>query len=586
MTGHKAMSMNSSPKTENTVQNIPEPVNEVRTYNLHPLRVLKSCGFDDDDLGRPVIGIANAFSEVVAGHTNLRQLAEQVKKGVNRAGGNAVEFGVIGCCDSVGNSHDGARYILPSRQNIADSVEIMCKAHKFDGLVLLGSCDKIVPGLLMGAVRANVPAIMVPGGPMLGGPAFGKKSKADSSAITEAFGMYQVGKATLEDVKRLQIVTQPTCGSCAFYGTANTMCCLAEALGMTLPDGGSAPAVYNERLRIAKHTGERIMELVEKGIRPRDILTMSALQNGIKYLMASGGSTNAVIHLCAIAYELGIDTDLIMKEFDLQSSRIPHIAKINPASYDHDMEDFYRAGGVMRVMEMLKEELDLNVLTATGRTLGDNLKEHFYIYGDCDDEIIRPLDRPFSTIGGLAIMRGNLAPDTGVAKPAAIKEEVRRFTGRAICFDSQEECDAALAEHRIKPGHVVVIRYEGPKGGPGMREMFRPMKLLYGQGLDVSTALITDGRFSGTNNGCFVGHISPEAALGGPIALIEDGDEITIDVYKKELTLHVSDEELAERRKHWHYQPKPLTGYLATYAAMARSADKGAVVDWRGVDKH
>lgn len=549
---------------------------------LHPCRVYKGCGFDDDDLSRPIIGIANAFSDIVPGHFHLRQVADFVRKGVYRAGGNAVEFGVIGCCDSVGNgSFDGMHYILPSREIIADSIEIMAKAHKLDGLVMLGSCDKIIPGMLMGCIRANIPAILVPGGPMLGGPPFGKKVKADSTAISEAFGMYQVGKAEWKDVKNLELVTQPTCGSCNFYGTANTMSCAAEALGMVLPDGGAIPAVYNERMRCAKRSGEKIMELVERNIRPSDIITMKSIQNTISYLMATGGSTNAVLHLCAVAYEMGIDTDLIMQEFDRQSTQIPHIARINPASNIYDMEDFYKSGGVPRVMEYLKDHINLDVMTVTGKTLDENINQHNYLYSDCNDGVIRPLERPFDTLGGLAIMRGNLAPDTGVAKPAAIAEEVRRFTGNAICFDSEEDCEKALMELKIKPGHVVVIRYEGPKGGPGMREMYRPLKLMNGQGLALTTALITDGRFSGTNNGCFVGHISPEAAEGGLIALVRDGDKITIDVYKKELTLHVSDEELARRRAQWSYTPKKLTGYLARYAAMARSADKGGVLDWR-----
>ncbi|MGI6584896.1 MAG: dihydroxy-acid dehydratase [Lutisporaceae bacterium] len=385
----------------------------------------------------------------------------------------------------------------------------------------------------------------------------------------------------MEGCKNLELVTQPTCGSCNFYGTANTMSCAAEALGMVLPDGGAIPAVYNERMRCAKRSGEKIMELVERNIRPSDIVTMKSIQNTISYLMATGGSTNAVLHLCAVAYEMGIDTDLIMQEFDRQSTQIPHIARINPASNIYDMEDFYKSGGVPRVMEYLKDHINLDVMTVTGKTLGENINQHSYLYSDCNDEVIRPFDRPFDTLGGLAIMRGNLAPDTGVAKPAAIAEEVRRFTGNAICFDSEEDCEKALMELKIKPGHVVVIRYEGPKGGPGMREMYRPLKLMNGQGLALTTALITDGRFSGTNNGCFVGHISPEAAEGGPIALIRDGDKITIDVYKKELTLHVSDEELACRRAQWSYTPKKLTGYLARYAAMARSADKGGVLDWR-----
>ena len=550
-------------------------------HQLHPCRVYKAVGFDDEDLQRPTIGIANAFSDMVAGHTNLRQLAEFVKKGIYLAGGNAVEFGVIGCCDSVGNGTIGGHYILPSRETIADSIEIMANAHRLDGIVLLGSCDKIVPGMLMGALRANIPAIMLPGGPMLSGPAFGEKSKADSTTAAETYGKYQKGEASWEDVLNLQYITQPTCGSCNFYGTANTMSCTAEALGLALPDAGAIPAVYNERLRCGKRTGQKIMELVKKQIKPRDIVTKAAIENAIKYVMATGGSTNAVIHLTAIAYEAGIDPAWTMDAFDRISDEIPHIAKINPASNDYDMQDFYFAGGVPRVMEYLKDVLDLDVMTVTGKTLRENIAGHYYMYGPCNDNVIHTLDRPWSTLGGIAIMRGNLAPETGVAKPAAIKEEVRRFTGKAICFDSEEECLQALEELKIKPGHVVVIRYEGPKGGPGMREMYRPMKLLHGQGLDTRTALITDGRFSGTNNGCFVGHISPEAAEGGPLALVEDGDEITIDVYKKELTLHVSEEELAKRKEKWSFTPKIEHGYLGRYQALARSAAQGGILDWR-----
>lgn len=546
---------------------------------LNPSRIYKAMGFDDSDFTRPIIGIANAYSEVVSGHYNLRQVAEFVKKGIHLAGGNAVEFGVIGVCDGCVHGHDGVHYVLPSREIIADSVEVMCRSHHLDGIVLLGSCDKIVPGMLMGATRKNLPALMVPGGPMLGGPAFGKKKKADSSAVTEAQGMYQAGELDWQTVLNLVETTNPTCGSCSFYGTANTMSCAAEALGMTITGAGAIPAVYADRFRCAKQSGEAIVNLVKKGIRARDIMTLDSIKNAISYLMASGGSTNAVIHICAIAHELGLNTEDIMAEFDRQSTLIPHIARINPASDEFVMEDFYMAGGVPRVMEMLKDHLNLDVITATGKTLRENLESYNYLY-PANEEIIRPFDRPFSDLGGLAIMRGNLAPDTGVAKPAAIKEETRRFTGEAICFNSEEECWNALERREIKPGHVVVIRYEGPKGGPGMREMFRPMKLMNGQGLALSTALITDGRFSGTNNGCFVGHISPEAAVGGPIALVENGDKITIDVYKKELTLHVSDEELAKRRAKWSYTPRKLSGYLAHYAALACSADKGAVLDW------
>ncbi|MCJ7855524.1 dihydroxy-acid dehydratase [Lachnospiraceae bacterium NSJ-143] len=546
---------------------------------LHPCRVYKAVGFDDDDLERYTIGIANAFSDIVPGHFHLRQVAEFVKKGVHLAGGNAVEFGVIGCCDSVGNGTVGGHYILPSREVIADSIEIMAKAHHLDGIVLLCSCDKIVPGMLMGCIRANIPAIMVPGGPMLSGPAYGEKSKADSTTVAETYGKYQKGLADWREVLNLQKITQPTCGSCNFYGTANTMSCTAEALGLVLPGGGAIPAVYNERLRSAKKSGEKIMELVTKNIRPSDIVNKKSIQNAISYIMASGGSTNAVIHMTAIGYEAGIEPEWTMKEFDRISGIIPHMARINPASNDYDMEDFYKSGGVPRVMEYLREHINTDVMTVTGNTLEENIENSNYMYGPCDENVIRHFDSPFSTLGGVAIMRGNLAPETGVAKPAAIAEDVRCFTGEAICFDSEEECSQALEQLKIKPGHVVVIRYEGPKGGPGMREMYRPMKLMNGQGLALSTALITDGRFSGTNNGCFVGHISPEAAECGPIALIRDGDKITIDVYKKELTLHVSDEELAERKLQWKYEPKVQKGYLARYAAQACSASMGGILD-------
>ncbi len=548
---------------------------------LHPCRVYKAVGFDDDDLQRYTIGIANAFSDIVPGHFHLRQVAEFVKKGVHLAGANAVEFGVIGCCDSVGNGTVGGYYILPSREIIADSIEIMAKAHRLDGIVLLGSCDKIVPGMLMGCLRANIPAIMVPGGPMLSGPAYGEKTKADSTTVAETYGKYQKGLAKWEEVLNLQKITQPTCGSCNFYGTANTMSCTAEALGLVLPGGGAIPAVYNERLRSAKKTGLKIVELVEKNIRPKDIVNKKAIQNAIAYVMATGGSTNAVLHLTAIGYEAGIDPDWTMREFDRISDIIPHMAKINPASNDYDMEDFYRAGGVERVMEYLKDHINTDVMTVTGKTLKENIDNANYMYGPCNENVIRHFDNPFSTLGGVAIMRGNLAPETGVAKPAAIAEEVRRFTGEAICFNSEEECSLALEQLKIKPGHVVVIRYEGPKGGPGMREMYRPMKLMNGQGLATSTALITDGRFTGTNNGSFVGHISPEAAEGGPIALVRDGDKITIDVFKKEVTLHVSDEEIEKRKAEWKFTPKIETGYLARYAAQASSAATGGILDWK-----
>ncbi len=537
-----------------------------------------SMGMSGDDLKRPVIGIANSFNEIVPGHYNLRQVAEFVKKGIYRGGGSAVEFGTIACCDGIAQGHEGMYFILPSREIIADSIETMIRAHKLDGIVLLGSCDKIVPAMLMAAARCNIPSIIVPGGPMLGGPPFGKKAKADGTAVTEGMGMLQTGKITQEDLDNLIDVVSPTCGSCAFYGTANTMCCLAEALGMVLPGGALIPAVYAERFRSAQESGEKIVELVQKGITARQILTFESIQNAIAVCMATGGSTNAVLHLPALAYELGIDTDKVLEEFDRQSDLVPHIASVNPSSLVYDMEDFYKAGGIPKVMSHIKDKLNLDVMTVTADTMGENIDNYVYMYAPNDD-LIRTLDNPHSTLGGVAIMRGNLAPDTAVAKPAAIAEEVRQFTGKAICFDSEEDCTLALEALKIKDGDVVVIRYEGPKGGPGMREMYTPMKLLYGQGLAQTTALVTDGRFSGTNNGCFVGHVSPEAALGGPIALIKDGDDITVDVINKKLTLHVSDEELAKRKAEWKYEPKQLEGYLARYAALAKSADKGGVLD-------
>ena len=538
----------------------------------------KAAGLSDDDLDRPIIGIANSFNEMVPGHTNLRRVAEQVKNGVYRGGGTPVEFGVIACCDGVATGHIGNNYVLPSRDNIADSIEIQARAHKLDGLVLLGSCDKIVPGMLMAAARLDIPCIFVAGGCTPGGAPFAHKTKSDSTTITEALGLWQTGKCTKEDIQNLITVSCPTCGSCQFMGTANTMCCQAEALGLSLTGSALIPAPYNERYRDALRSGEKIVELVKRGITSRKIMTKEALINSIKVLMAVGGSTNAVIHTCAIAYELGFPAEEIMEAFDRISDEIPHIAKVSPASNTYDCEDLYKAGGIPEVMKVIRDHLDLSVMTVTGRTMGENIDAYVNMYAP-NPEIIRPLDNPHSTLGGLAIMRGNLAPDTGVAKPAAIAEEARNFTGTAICFDSEEDCTEAVRNQKIKPGHVVVIRYEGPKGGPGMREMYQPLKMLYGQGLNKTTALITDGRFSGTNNGCFVGHISPEAAAGGPIAFVEDGDQITINVYTKELTLHVSDEELARRKENWHYEPKKLTGYLARYAKLAKSADQGGVLE-------
>lgn len=539
--------------------------------------IWKGCSYSDDDIKRPIIGIANSFSEMVPGHTEFRKIAESVKAGIYRAGGTPAEFGTIACCDGLAGGHDGFNYVLPSRDNIADGIETVAEAHCIDGLVLLGSCDKIVPGMLMAAARLDIPCIFVPEGSMFSGPGYADQEKTDTTSCSEAMGRVQIGEMTECEVCRLSSVSAPTSGSCQFMGTANSMCCLAEALGMTLTGGALIPAVFNERQRNAFASGEQIVRMVKENVTARKIITRESLKNAVMVMMAVGGSSNTVIHTCAIAHELGIDPHEILDDFDTYGKKIPLIAKINPATHKYDAVDLYYAGGVPQVMKMIRPYLYTNQMTVTGRTIGDNLDLFVNPYPENPD-LIRTLDNPYSTMGGLAIMRGNLAPDTGVSKPAAIAPEVRQFTGTAICFDSEHECLEAIEQLKVKPGHVVVIRYEGPKGGPGMKELFKPMKTLYGQGLATSTALITDGRFSGTNSGCFVGHISPEAAAGGPIALIEDGDEISIDVLAQSIELHVSDEELQKRREAWTYKPKKVNGYLARYAALVTSADQGAVL--------
>lgn len=537
----------------------------------------KSMGFSTDDLKRPVIGIANAWSECVPGHFNLRQVAQRVKDGIYRAGGTPVEFGVIGGCDGFAQGHDGMHYILPSRELIANSVESMAQINLFDGLVLLGSCDKIAPGMLMAAARLDIPCILLPGGPMEGGIVFdGRKSDQTSSA--EALGMLSAKKITEEEYTSLEDLSCPTCGSCSYLGTANTMCSLSEALGMTVPDGGIIPAYSAARLAVAEHTGIKIMELVEKHITARQIITDGSIRNAIKICLAMSGSTNAVMHLTAIANEAELDID-VLKEFDELSRKTPQLAKINPAS-EYNMIDFYRAGGVSKLLDEMQSFIDTDVMTVTGQTVMDNIKTHRYPY-PFDERVIRPLKSPFGYEGGVAVLRGNLAPDTGITKPGAFDKSLRHFKGTAICFDSEEAAEKAILEGQVHDGHVVVIRYEGPKGGPGMREMFKAMKYLYGRGLAKTTALITDGRFSGTNNGCFVGHISPEAAEGGPIAIVKDGDLIEIDVDNRSLTLHVSEEEITNRLNQWQRPaPKFTKGYLGLYCKLASSGSKGAVMNY------
>ena len=460
----------------------------------------KSMGFTTEDLKRPIIGIANAWSECVPGHYNLRQVAQRVKDGIYRAGGTPIEFGVIGGCDGMGQGHDGMHFIMPSRELIANSIESMAQINLFDGLVLLGSCDKIVPGMLMAAARLDIPCIFLPGGPMEGGVEFDGR-QADQTSSTEAYGMLSAGKITEEEYVSLENTACPGCGSCSYLGTANTMCALAEALGMTLPDGGTAPATSAIRMMKAEETGVKIMELVEKNITARQIITDGAVRNAIKACLAMSGSTNAVMHLTAIAYEaeLGIK---VLDEFDTLSDTTPQLAKMNP-SCKYSIVDFYKDGGVPRLMENLQSMLETDVMTVTAHTLAENIRDHKYLY-PATGLVNHTLDDPFGYTGGVAVLRGNLAPDTGITKPGAFDKSLHHFKGEAICFDSEEAAEEAILAGKVHDGHVVVIRYEGPKGGPGMREMYKAMKYLYGRGLSKTTALITDGRFSGTNNGCFV----------------------------------------------------------------------------------
>ncbi len=538
--------------------------------------LFKSMGYSDDDLlDRPIIGIANSWNTLVPGHFNLNQISEFVKKGIYRGGGTAVEFGVIGACDGIANGHEGMKYILPSREIICNSIEIEARAHKLDALVMIGSCDKIIPGMLMAAARLNIPSIVVNGGPMIGGVVFDGR-KSDATSVDEALGMVKAGSLSEESLKLLEDTSCPSCGSCAFLGTANTMGCLSEALGMSLTGSALIPATYAERLRVSFEAGLKICELVEKDIKPRDILTKEAILNGIKTVMAISGSTNAILHLSAIVYEAELDID-VLKEFKELNKITPQIAKVNPAA-KWDMEDFYRAGGIPRVMDNLGDLICRSVTTCTGKTLGENLAEYKYLY-PANDEIIKTVDEPFEKTGGVAVLYGNLAPNSAVTKPGAFDKSLYHFRGKAKVFDSEEEANEAILAGKIEDGDVVVIRYEGPKGGPGMREMYKAMKYLYGMGLNKTTALITDGRFSGTNNGCFVGHISPEAAEGGPIAAIQDGDIIDINVEEGTINVLLSDEEIENRLKNVVIPDKEIPrGYLQVYSKLASSADKGAVI--------
>lgn len=531
----------------------------------------KSMGYSDRDLERPLIGIANSFNRITPGHANLNGVCEHVKQGILQAGGTPVEFGVIAPCDGIANGHAGMRYILPARELIANDVEIMIEAHRLDALVLLGSCDKIVPGMLMAAARLDVPAILVVGGPMLGGVEFDGRS-SDNSTLAEAVGMLNDGLISASEFDRLEEDATPCVGSCSFLGTANTMGAVAEAMGMCLPGTATIPAVMAARLRAAQDSGHAIMKLLEKGITARRILSDEGIRNGIRLGMAIGGSTNMALHLPAIAREAGVK--LSLADIDALSRRTPHIARVYPAG-PHNVPDFHSAGGVQAVLKQIEPLLELDAMTCTARTLGQNLSNVCVVTND----VIRDVDHPWHPSGSLAVLTGNMAPRGSVTKPIAIDSALQQFSGPAVCFDSEETATEALLAGGIRAGDVVVIRYEGPKGGPGMREMARFMKMVHGKNLEKSIAVVTDGRFSGTNNGCFVGHISPEASEGGPLALITDGDIVSIDIPARGLSLDVTEAELERRREGWKRPaPKPASGYLAMYAALASSADLGAVI--------
>jgi dihydroxy-acid dehydratase len=535
----------------------------------------KSMGYTDYDLDRPLIGIANSWNRVVPGHYNLQLVAEYVKQGVLQAGGTPVEFGVIAACDGLAQGHVGMHYILPTRDLIANDVEMMAQAHQLDGLVLLGSCDKIVPGMLMAAARLDLPAILVVGGPMEGGCQFDGRT-ADSTSITEALGMLAAGKLDEAALRRLENQVAPTCGSCSFLGTANTMCCVAEAMGMCLPGSATIPATHAARLHAAQTAGRQIVELIRKSITARQIINRQGVENAFRVGAAIGGSTNLALHIPAIAYEAECG-QITMEALDSLSRSTPQVAKMNPAAA-LNVPDFHAAGGIPAVMHELLTLLHGDAMTVSGKTVAENVAGAVVT----DRRMIRPLSDPWNSEGGLAVVRGNLAPRAGITKPAAIAAEMQVFCGRARCFDCEEAANQAIRDGAIRAGDVVVIRYEGPKGGPGMREMYTAMKLLYGCGLALKTALVTDGRFSGTNNGCFVGHVSPEAAEGGPLAIVEDGDTITVDIPQRRLHLHLSDAEIQARLSRWQRPPSKIrNGYLALYSRLAESADQGAIIRHR-----
>ena len=537
-----------------------------------PARSLfRALGLTDEEMERPLVGIVSSYNEIVPGHMNLDKIVDAVKQGVAMAGGTPIVFPAIAVCDGIAMGHVGMKYSLVTRDLIADSTECMAMAHQFDALVMVPNCDKNVPGLLMAAARLNIPTVFVSGGPMLAGHVKGEKRSL--SSMFEAVGSYAAGLMSEEDVKEFECKVCPTCGSCSGMYTANSMNCLTEVLGMGLKGNGTIPAVYSERLVLAKHAGMAVMDMLKKNIRPRDIMTEAAFRNALTMDMALGCSTNSMLHLPAIAHEAGVELNVdIANEI---SAKTPNLCHLAPAGHTY-MEDLNEAGGIYAVMNEISKLglLNLDCMTVTGKTVGENIK-------DCvnkNPEIIRPVDNPYSKTGGIAVLRGNLAPDSCVVKRSAVAPEMLVHEGPARVFDSEDDAITAIKSGKIVAGDVVVIRYEGPKGGPGMREMLNPTSAIVGMGLGSTVALITDGRFSGASRGASIGHVSPEAAAGGPIGLVEEGDIIAIDINANTINMKVSDEELARRRANWTPKTKEVTGYLKRYAALVTSADKGAIL--------
>ncbi|AFK22446.1 dihydroxy-acid dehydratase [Pyrococcus sp. ST04] len=531
--------------------------------------LFKAMGLTDEELDRPLIGIANSFNELIPGHVHLRRIADAVKAGIRMAGGTPLEFNTIGICDGIAMNHSGMRYSLPSRELIADSVELVAQAYHFDGIVMIASCDKIIPGMLMAMARLDIPGIFVSGGPMLPGRFRGEY--VDVKTVFEAVGAVKAGKMSEEELKLLEDFACPGCGSCAGMFTANTMNALTEALGVSMPWNGTAPAVYAHRIRIAKETGMQIVKLVENDIRPSEIMTREAFEDAIAVDMALGGSTNTVLHLMAIAHEAGVD--LTLDDFDRISEITPTLAKLSPAG-KHFVLDLYEAGGILGVMKRLAEKglIHEDRITVTMKKVKELLEKAFVARND----VIRPITDPYHPRGGIMILRGSLAPEGAVIKISAVSG-IEHFEGTAKVYDSEEDATRAILGGEIEKGDVVVIRYEGPKGGPGMREMLTPTSAIAGMGLDRDVALITDGRFSGATRGISIGHVSPEAAEGGPIALVENGDIIRIDLKAKRVDLLVDEEELERRRREWKPKMKPLKGYLKRYSLLVTSSNTGAV---------